>query len=944
MTMILGQAHMEEESNRTIGLDILSYIDETHGVEYKIFDFGGHDVYHYTHRFFLTHLGLYLLCVDLPGYRSGEFQEHVGKWMTSISSHVTKPSLIVVGTKTDECDVTDKIALLERDVESAETAVRQALQEEISRCQKSLHNREQRIHLEDDHFVGLSRKEIVDKKQSLQKLLDGRPEDLIDIEIVPVSSKRNEGIDLLRTKMAAIVQERLYDSSTGRELTQSWSDLEKKLKQEKSKACLNLKECKQLGEDVGMGSDDVLNALEYLHVTGEILFYRHIQGMEDKVFQYPSIILKLFKQLFRHDMAEYLQKAEKLRAEDRHHFLESGVVSDNFVDAVLSEEAESFRLLLPLMKHFGLCFNTTVTMMANVPNAKEDEVADLWPEGPGEGRKEIKITMKSLDVNSEHPIGLGESLACRIALMSEEGRSLVKRDAVINKVGNVDVMYCRVHDDKKPRKGETAATKSLDEIHLRTESKQAWRGVKDLVNKITPCLEEYRARLSEDRVTISGDKRVTSIPLEALHMHTAEDLDKIFLGEWTEPTQQPGVRSPDNAIKIMIDNSLYALCSKLGDNFRRLATNLGLQRLDIEVRGLTSDTQRAFQALQLWRKKSRHGPLHYLPYLMRALKEMHLDHLALDLPELLKEYRQNLPLTTVNPEKTIDIEGVEKWSLPHEGRFYCQGSDLQVITPYPLYVTSVLWSGEPWTHGSLLVPVGPQFHFQFRCDDAREPVEIDLPLIANMTDYGVNILCMDYDKSACQDEVLFEKKVKAKSVTALLSKDARVGPVAHVYAVFECLHIDYREHGFPENMNYLEELLNTMGYTDLSKFVYRKFQDYLTTMDKKEVQPDVSTDVAGVTKFRMTLPTKGEYFTNGKYLCKETDIGIITSYPMTMTYQKEPVPGQFDHWDDWVPVGPTFSIQCDVRGDRTVNIMLPHVLHLSKDDIMSEYCRDVFVM
>ncbi|XP_035664543.1 uncharacterized protein LOC118408036 [Branchiostoma floridae] len=938
LTMIGGEAHTEDVLDRTIGVDIRSYIDQIHGVEYKIYDFGGHDVYHYTHRFFLTHLGLYLLCVDLPGYRSGEFQERVGKWMTSIASHVTKPSLIVVGTKSDEGDAMENIALLERDIKSAETAVRQALEKEIGRCQETLDSREQGLGLrgKDDHFVGLSREEVLDKQTSLQKLLDGRPENLVDVHIVPVSSKRNEGIDVLRAKMTEIVQERIGVSSS-RQLPQSWSDFDNLIKQETSKPYLDLNECKRRGNDVGMDITDVLNALEYLHVTGEILFYRHIRGMEDKVFQDPSIILKLFKQLFRHDMAQHLQKAEKLMPTDRQLFLEEGVVSEEFVDAVLPKEAESFQLLLPLMKHFGLCFNRTVTMMANLPIANEDDIAAHWSDTVQEGTKEVKLTMKSLDVNSGHPVGLGESLACRTVLMSEEGRRLVKRNAVINKMGKMDVMYRRlINEEEKRTQQVRTSDKIVDEIYLRADNKEAWRGMKELVKKIKPCLEEYQARLSEDRVTVTGDKKVESIPLEALHKHTGEDLDRIFLGEWAESARQPGVSDSDKMNKYMIDNSLYDLSSKVGQSWRRLATDLGLTRMEIdqieENRGLTSNTQRAFQVLKQWRKKSAHGPLHYLPQLMGALKNMEEPSLAGDVTAILQEYRHNLPQVTVNPEEHMDIQGVFKWSLPHEGRFYCQKSDLHVITPYPLYVTSVSWSAEPWRYRSDWVPVGPLVHFQFRSDDATEPVEIDFHHIVELADNDMMVACWNDDD---EHELLPVEQVKPGHVTALLRKDARVGPVGSRSAVCAALNIGvymfafdtHERYGPPHDLKALEEKLATMEQPDLSKAVRRMFMDHISSMDEMDVQPDVATDQEGNTKFCVKLPCKG------KYICKDTDIGIVTSCPMTMTYQTEPQPDQWEHQEDWMPVGPVFNIQSDVPEDGPVELLLPHILDLSDYNI-----------
>ncbi|XP_078619445.1 uncharacterized protein LOC144886615 [Branchiostoma floridae x Branchiostoma japonicum] len=97
-------------------------------------------------------------------------------------------------------------------------------------------------------------------------------------------------------------------------------------------------------------------------------------------------------------------------------------------------------------------------------------------------------------------------------------------------------------------------------------------------------------------------------------------------------------------------------------------------------------------------------------------------------------------------------------------------------------------------------------------------------------------------------------------------------------------------------------------------------------MEDMDVQPDVTTDQEGNTNFCVRIPCKG------KYICKDTDNGIVTSCPMTMTYQTEPLPDQWEHQEDWMPVGPVFNIQSDVPEDGPVELLLPHILDLT------DYC------
>ncbi|XP_078659973.1 uncharacterized protein LOC144904717 [Branchiostoma floridae x Branchiostoma belcheri] len=65
----------------------------------------------------------------------------------------------------------------------------------------------------------------------------------------------------------------------------------------------------------------------------------------------------------------------------------------------------------------------------------------------------------------------------------------------------------------------------------------------------------------------------------------------------------------------------------------------------------------------------------------------------------------------------------------------------------------------------------------------------------------------------------------------------------------------------------------------------------------------------------------------GKYLCRRTDLGVVTPYPLHVTYRSANWSDNWQQDQGWMAVGPLFSIQCeDVEGP--VDILLPHVLHL----------------
>lgn len=86
---------------KTDGIDIRKWqIDvNDHDVQLNIWDFGGQEIMHATHQFFLTKRSLYLLALDCRLHKDENRLEY---WLRKIESLGEKSPVIIVGTKADQ--------------------------------------------------------------------------------------------------------------------------------------------------------------------------------------------------------------------------------------------------------------------------------------------------------------------------------------------------------------------------------------------------------------------------------------------------------------------------------------------------------------------------------------------------------------------------------------------------------------------------------------------------------------------------------------------------------------------------------------------------------------------------------------------------------------------------------------------------------------------------
>ena len=85
------------QENKTEGIDIQPW--QVGNIQLNVWDFGGQEIMHATHQFFLTKRSLYLLVLDT---RQADVENRLEYWLKIIQSFGDESPIIVVGNKSDQ--------------------------------------------------------------------------------------------------------------------------------------------------------------------------------------------------------------------------------------------------------------------------------------------------------------------------------------------------------------------------------------------------------------------------------------------------------------------------------------------------------------------------------------------------------------------------------------------------------------------------------------------------------------------------------------------------------------------------------------------------------------------------------------------------------------------------------------------------------------------------
>ena len=99
-----GKQHIERQTDTTQGIDIIPLENEHPSLSHEkirlnVWDFGGQEIYHATHQFFLTHRSIYLVVWNA---RYGADQGNLKYWLDTIKSLAPDSPVLLVATHRDK--------------------------------------------------------------------------------------------------------------------------------------------------------------------------------------------------------------------------------------------------------------------------------------------------------------------------------------------------------------------------------------------------------------------------------------------------------------------------------------------------------------------------------------------------------------------------------------------------------------------------------------------------------------------------------------------------------------------------------------------------------------------------------------------------------------------------------------------------------------------------
>ena len=222
---ITKNKYKDKESTEGIDVKTWQYTIKKKKYNLNIWDFGGQEIYHSTHQFFLTKRSLYILVWDA---RAEEEYGRIDYWLRTIESFAEDSPIIIA----------------------------------INKCDKDI-TRINRIDL----------KEYKERYPQIQRILDISCKDNINIQKIR---------DLIKKEASNL-------SITKERWLKSWYDIRQILQKiSKEKKYISFDQYMEICEQNNIGRGEALSLSKYLHDLGIILHYQSDHFLRNIVILYPE--------------------------------------------------------------------------------------------------------------------------------------------------------------------------------------------------------------------------------------------------------------------------------------------------------------------------------------------------------------------------------------------------------------------------------------------------------------------------------------------------------------------------------------------------------------------------------------------------------------------------------------------------------------------------------
>ena len=440
-------SNLTEESERTIGVEV-DTVELTQALSANIYDFGGHETYHFLHQICLTVQTLICVVVDMSKYSMANFKGMVSDWYHKTTSRVLQPYMLLIGTKIDLCKNRNNMSSLGQQtiqkLKNIEKKERSTLQDYLKVLQdlrksvtdllpdlleNNLAEHVQTLTKEDpflfnkikgifQHIPGINAANIDREIDFLEDRLQKRP--IVHENCIFVSSRTLEGMNELRNTMCQIVKDHpsLFPPF---DIPVSWTPLIKHIRSKTLEPIIDCLAFEQICRTYNIsmeGGGKII--LDMLRSTGQLLHYRSnrpLCDLDNIVILQPNWVFEIIGLIYNHiylsgdkpipTLEKVLEEMHLTQHEVKNmyrEFMRCGImrqeVLDYFFGVVEVKRVDQSRVLGVLTQFDICCVHTTASSEGS--GSKEiqmyrfpcllsenppDEVATEWP----------KVTPKGFD-------------------------------------------------------------------------------------------------------------------------------------------------------------------------------------------------------------------------------------------------------------------------------------------------------------------------------------------------------------------------------------------------------------------------------------------------------------------------------------------------------------------------------------------------------------------
>ncbi|GFN91558.1 malignant fibrous histiocytoma-amplified sequence 1-like protein [Plakobranchus ocellatus] len=261
-------------------------------LELSIWDFCGHPFYMYPHYVFFEQPTITILTFNMAAYKPEAFEDQIGCWFDWMIAKTNKIVVILVGT---QCDQLNKAQITKVTRE-----VRAKLAEHIERQTELTKSRIRAI--EDREHISPT---LSEQLKAYMKLLQARY--TVQTDVICTSARKYIGLDRLRQAIESLAADRQLFPNVMRVIPTFWLDVQHYIEDRGNALSIPVLKWEEFVEEVTsrFGMKHLMKAIaQYLHETGQIMWFSNIESLKGLVFIRPSWLFDVFRSIFRHDFEE----------------------------------------------------------------------------------------------------------------------------------------------------------------------------------------------------------------------------------------------------------------------------------------------------------------------------------------------------------------------------------------------------------------------------------------------------------------------------------------------------------------------------------------------------------------------------------------------------------------------------------------------------------------